>query len=75
MPVDPPVDNLFAAAHSLYESSAPAPRTKNNQANSRFFMGFSPAHGADLPPKSVGASVDKMFAVACSPYKQRLAEL
>jgi hypothetical protein len=35
------------------------------------FKRICAAVDADLPPISVGASVDKMFAIGCRPYKQR----
>ena len=73
MPVDPPVDNLFAGVHKPGISSSAALCTKNNQPNLRFLLGFSPGLGLDLPPKSVGAFVDKMFAIRYKPYKTWLS--
>lgn len=40
IPVNPPVDNLFAAVHIPIESSPTALCTKNNQPKRRFLLGF-----------------------------------
>ena len=67
--VDAPVDNLFAVVYTPGASCPAALCTKNNQPNWRFLLGFFPGGRTDLPPKSVGASVDKMFAVGWGPYR------
>jgi len=63
IPVNHSVDNMFAPLPTPYNPSPPALRSKNNQPNSRFFRSFSQEQLSDLPPISVGASVDKMFAI------------
>ena len=67
------VDKMLVVVHRARESRVAAARIKNDQVKWRFLRDFFCRQGFDLPPKSVGASVDKMFAFLCSPYKSRPA--
>ena len=67
------VDKMLVVVHRARESRVAAARIKNDQVKWRFLRDFFCRQGFDLPPKSVGASVDKMFALGCKPYRQRLS--
>ena len=82
IPVSASVDKMFALRCTPYRSTPTAVCTKINQPNSSFFQAFfvdkvilEPSPGEYLPPKSVGGSVDKMFAIRCSPSKQLCSEI
>ncbi|CAD0262458.1 hypothetical protein DENIT_12439 [Pseudomonas veronii] len=59
------MDNLFAVVHTPCKSSPAALRTKNDQANPRFFLGFLCDH-SDYPAQSFPQSLLALLWIRCS---------